>query len=77
MFFCGDFCNSGVDEHEFEVTHISPVVGSQRMNSEIHASEIRSAGGTFAMIKRSKYKDLLEECLRSNTRFVDKAFPAN
>ncbi len=29
------------------------------------------------MIKRSKYKELLEECRKSNTNFVDKTFPAN
>lgn len=77
MFFCGDFCNSGLEEPEIVVSHINEVREYERMNSQVHASEIRNVSGTFAMIKRSKYKELLAECRKNNTNFVDKTFPAN
>lgn len=77
MFFCGDFCGGGQEEPEIVVSNYQEVRDLEKMRSQVRNSEILTKAGTFAMIRRSKYRELREECRRSNTKFVDKAFPAH
>jgi hypothetical protein len=77
MFLCGNFCNSTNEEPEIIVSNLQELRDYQKLNSELHATEIKNASGAFAMIKRSDYKRLRADCLKNNSQFVDKAFPAN
>ena len=60
MFFCGDFCNKGLEEPEILVSNYQEVRDLERMKSQVRNSEIKSGGGAFAMIRKSKYKELRE-----------------
>ena len=72
MFLCGNMCTGGEMEPEMNVKTV-PI--EAKMMQAIATKCKRSKKSSSCMIKRSKYKEYLDQAMISKKKFTDKDFP--